>query len=361
MSIVLPICAAYALWCLATMPAAPITTPDSVHYLNAAAIVPLGYPLFLKIAGARGAMVVQPILFSAALALLGRETIRVTRSTVAGGDVVAGAMLVPQVKDFHASILTESLFMSAVIVFLALMIRFVQQPSWHLMVLARDGGRRERHDPPHRLRLRAGVAVDGACCSATGYCRDRRRRSSCWRRPSPFAGIITTEQLAARVVHDGQTSSLMGRHLFAKAALIDAPTGASRRSGCARDGARIETSTKTTRRFARCSRRAPRDVRAVLTINYETCLQGLCAERSRDLMPDRAEPDQTAIMGRVGAERASGAPRSSSPGWRPCITNPCGRSIACGIPAPRRRSRSSSRSTGRCPSRVIPSAPLRTM
>ena len=142
MTIVLPLCAAYALWCLFTMPAAPITTPDSVHYLNAAAIVPLGYPLFLKIVGARGAMFVQPILFSAALALLGRETIRVTRSTWLAVAVVAGAMLVPQVKDFHASILTESLFMSAVIVFLALMIRFVRQPSWHLMVVARDGGRR---------------------------------------------------------------------------------------------------------------------------------------------------------------------------------------------------------------------------
>ena len=90
MFIVLPICAAYALWCLATMPAAPITHARLGALSNAAAIVPLGYPLFLKMAGARGATIVQPILFSAALALLGRETIRVTRSTRLAVAVVAG-------------------------------------------------------------------------------------------------------------------------------------------------------------------------------------------------------------------------------------------------------------------------------
>ena len=58
---------------------------------------------------------------------------------------------------------------------------------------------------------------------------------------APFAGIIATEQFAAGVVHAGQTSSLMGRHLFAKAALLDAPP-APPAADSLEDGAAIETS-----------------------------------------------------------------------------------------------------------------------
>ena len=65
MAIVFTLCAAYVAYCLGTNPAGPFTTPDSVHYLNASPIVPLGYPFFLKIVGARGAIVAQPILFAA--------------------------------------------------------------------------------------------------------------------------------------------------------------------------------------------------------------------------------------------------------------------------------------------------------
>lgn len=304
MLMVLPLCAAYALWCSFTMPGEPIITPDSVHYLNAAPIVPLGYPLFLNLVGARGAMFVQPILFSAALAALGRETIRVTRSTWLAVAVVAGAMLVPQVKDFHASILTESLFMSALIAFLALMIRFAQQPSWHLMVWV------------------ATVVGVSATIRRTGFAfvpvlllmvllqRHRLSRSRTTffavAAAAPFVCIIATEQFAAGVVHTGQASSLMGRHLFAKAALLDAPPAAP-----AADPIEAELERDLDEDYAPIRallRRAPRSARAVLTINYETCLQGLCAERSRNLMPDRAEPEQTAIMGRVARKRIAGAP-----------------------------------------------------
>ena len=47
MAIVFSLCAAYVAYCLGTNPAGPFTTPDSDHYLNASAIVPLGYPVFL--------------------------------------------------------------------------------------------------------------------------------------------------------------------------------------------------------------------------------------------------------------------------------------------------------------------------
>ena len=45
---------------------------------------------------------------------------------------------------------------------------------------------------------------------------------------------------------------------------------------------------------------APPDLRAVLSIYYETCLQGGCVDRSRALMPDLNEAEQTETLGRRG-------------------------------------------------------------
>jgi hypothetical protein len=303
MAIVVSLCVAYALFCLFTMPAGPITTPDSAHYLNASAIVPLGYPFVLKILGASGAMYAQPIIFSTALAFLGRETIRVTTSTWLAFAVVAGAMLVPQVKDLHASILTESLFMSAVIVFLALVIRVVQQPSWHLLVWV------------------ATVVGLSATIRRTGFAfvpvllvmvllqrhRLSRSRTAFFlvAAAAPFVVIVATEQFAARVVHAGQASSLLGRHLFAKAALIEAPPALAADSLHAQIEQDLESAYAPIRDLLR---RAPRNVRAVLAINYETCLQGPCADRARALMPDRLEPAQTEALGDVALARIARAP-----------------------------------------------------
>ncbi|HTH26405.1 MAG TPA: hypothetical protein VL919_14905, partial [Vicinamibacterales bacterium] len=135
MATVFALCVAYVAYCLGTNPAGPFTTPDSIHYLNASPIVPLGYPFFLKIFGARGAIVAQPILFGAALAFLGREIVRLTRSTWLAVAVVIASMALPQIREFHASILSESLFLSLLIVFLAIGVRFAYHPTWHLMVL----------------------------------------------------------------------------------------------------------------------------------------------------------------------------------------------------------------------------------
>ena len=53
---------------------------------------------------------------------------------------------------------------------------------------------------------------------------------------------------------------------------------------------------------------APADIRAVLSIYYETCLQGGCVDRSRELMPDLNEAEQTKILGAAGLARIRRAP-----------------------------------------------------
>ena len=97
------------------MPPGPVTAPDSAGYLAFAPIHVLGYPLFLKIVGARGAMIVQPLVYASVLAYFGHETLRLTSSVLLASGVVLSAVLIPELQTYHYSVLTESLFMSGML------------------------------------------------------------------------------------------------------------------------------------------------------------------------------------------------------------------------------------------------------
>jgi hypothetical protein len=304
MAIVFALCVAYVAYCLGTNPAGPFTTPDSIHYLNASPIVPLGYPFFLKIFGARGAIVAQPILFGAALAFLGREIVRLTRSTWLAVAVVIGSMALPQMREFHASILSESLFLSLLIVFLAVSVRFAYYPTWHLMVLVATAA------GLNATVRRTAFALLPVMLLMVLFQRHKLRGSQ----PplffvaalAPFLVIVGAEQAAAPVVHAGASSSLMGRHMFAKAALIDAPPAppSNDRVRAALDE-HLQVDYAPIRDFLAS---APSDLRAVLAIYYETCLQGGCVDRSRALMPDLSEAQQTETLGAAAMARIRRAP-----------------------------------------------------
>ena len=305
MAAVLTLCAAYVAYCLGTNPAGPFTTPDSVRYLEAWPNYSLGYPMFLKIVGARGAIVAQPILFGAALAFLGSAIVRMTRSTWLAIAVVIATIALPQIREFHASILSESLFLSLLITFLAFAVRFTWCPAWHWMAV---------------MALTAGLA---GTVRRTGFALvpvmifmvllERRRLKGS--RPAlylaalaPFLAVIGAEWAIAPRIHQGRTSSLMGRHMFAKAALIDAPAANTTQEA---DSVRValdrhlQTDYAPIRDFLAS---APRDLRAVLSIYYETCLQGGCVDRSRELMPDLDEAGQTKTLGSAANARIARAP-----------------------------------------------------
>jgi hypothetical protein len=304
MAIVLSLCAAYAAFCIGTHPTGPITTPDSIRYLEVWANYPLGYPLFLKIFGPSGAIVAQPLIFSAALAFLGSEIVKLTRDTWLAVAVVAGSMVVPQIREFHSSILSESLFLSFGLVFLALAVRFAYHPSWQLMAA---------------LAVAAGAS---ATVRRTGFAwvpvmlamilmQRRPLRGAglplvCVAALAPFFAIFGVEQAAAQIVHGGHASSLTGRHMFAKAALIDAPAAppSADPTRAALDH-HLESDYAPIRALLA---EAPADVRGVLSIYYETCLQGGCVDRSRALMPELDEADQTRTLGAAAFARIRRAP-----------------------------------------------------
>jgi hypothetical protein len=313
MAIVFALCVAYVAYCLGTNPAGPFTTPDSIHYFNASPIVPLGYPFFLKIVGARGAIVAQPILFGAALAFLGSEIVRLTRSTWLALAVVIGSMALPQIREFHASILSESLFLSLLIVFLACSVRFAYHPTWHLMVLIATAAGLDA------TVRRTAFALLPVMLMMVLFQRHKLRGSQ----PplffvaalAPFLVIVGAEQAAALVVHAGASSSLLGRPMFAKAALIDAPPAPTFATATAgkppADPVRVALDRHLEEDYAPIRAllaSAPPDLRAVLAIYYETCLQGGCVDRSRALMPDMNEAQQTETLGAAAMARIRRAP-----------------------------------------------------
>jgi len=310
---VLSLCAAYALFCLVTNPAGPITTPDSIHYLNMTPIVPLGYPFLLMISGARGAIIAQPIIFAAALAFMGREIVRTTRQPWLAAAAVAGCMIVPQIREFHASILSESLFLSLLVVFLGLSIRFAHYPTWRLMVLVAitvgaSAVVRRTGFALVPVMLVMVLLADFAKASSSQALKPRLGHVPLFlvAALAPFGVIIGGEQVIAPLVHRSAPSGLMGRHLFAKAALIDAPSApASPDPVRSALDDQLETKLAPIRDLLE---QAPDPVRSVLTIYYETCLQGGCADWKRALTREPDEARQTAVLGAAGMARIRRAP-----------------------------------------------------
>jgi hypothetical protein len=294
-------------------------------------IVPLGYPFFLAITGARGAIIAQPIIFSAALAFMGREIVRTTRHTWLAVAAVAGCMIVPQIREYHASILSESLFLSLLVVFLGWCLRFAHYPTWRLIVLvaitvgATATVRRTGFAfvpvmlvmvllQRHHLRpdfAKASAFAEASADKSSGFGAEHFRLRAVLffvAALAPFGVIVGTEQVLAPLVHAGEPSSLMGRHLFAKAALIEAPSAPPAASD---DPVRRALDEQLETAFAPIRSMlasAPGNVRAVLTIYYETCLQGGCADEARALTREPDEARQTAVMGAAGMARIRRAP-----------------------------------------------------
>lgn len=297
-------CASYAAYCLFVGAAGIRTSPDSVFYLSFSPIVPTGYPVFLRLLGESGVVVVQPIVFSVAVAWLALETLRQWSSLPLALAVIAGCVAAPGLPNLHASVLTESLFMSFEVMVLASLIRFIREPGWPAASIAAAS---------------AGLA---ATVRNAGYALLPVLLVMAilhWRRLGasraitiaaillPIMGFVTAERATARFVNGAEATSLLGRHMFAKAALIEAP-----RAQPPLDPARTVIEDHLERDFARIRTAiatAPASIRSLLTVYYETCLQGPCAREMREAsLAALPEAAQNAILVRVALERIVHAP-----------------------------------------------------
>ena len=272
-------------------------------------IVPLGYPFFLTFTGARGAIIAQPIIYSAALAFMGREIVRTTRNTWLAVAAVAGCLIVPQIRDYHASILSESLFLSLLVVFLGLSIRFAHHPTWRLMVLVAitvgaSAVVRRTGFAFVPVMLRDGAAATPTSPRITSRVVLRRRAGPVRRDRGRRTGDRAPHPCRRAVEPDGTSLVCEG--------------GADRSSACsyatmAQQDDPIRRALDDQLEHALAPIRsmlasAPYNVRGVLTIYYETCLQGGCADEARALTLAPDEARQTELMGAAGLARIRRAP-----------------------------------------------------
>lgn len=303
-AILVALCATYAIVCVSTRPPGPFTSPDSDVYLSFSPIVPAGYPAFLRLVGDRRAIVVQAVVYATACAFLGVETLALSSSLTFGGAVIAAAIAVPGLTTYHASILTESLFMSGLVGFLAAVIRFTRAPSLGSAATA------------------AALAGLATTLRSTGYAflpvlvvmvlLHRRQlggrfASVMLAATLPLLAIAGGERLTARALHGDRLLSLMGRHLFAKAALIETPPPLTRWDDGLRQGLQQELDVNFASIRALIAA-APRDVRAVMTLYYETCLQGPCVSELGESRPGSENPKLADALAQVSRRRIARAP-----------------------------------------------------
>jgi hypothetical protein len=297
-------CTGYAAYCLFVGLAGIRTSPDSVFYLSFSPIVPTGYSVFLRLLGAEGAVVVQPLVFAASLAWLGLEIVRQWSSLALALAVIAGAVAVPELAALHSSVLTESLFMSCELMLLASMARFLRQPTSASAALA------------------AVVAGLAATIRNAGYVFlpvllvmtlvNWRRLGSPKARivgaiALPMIALIAGERAIAYAVNGNRTTSLLGRHMFAKAALIEAP-----RAQEPLDPARSAIEDHLQGDFAPIRQviaTAPASIRSLLTVYYETCLEGPCTREMREAtLGSLPETEQNSALARIAFGRIARAP-----------------------------------------------------
>lgn len=210
-------------WMLAFPIDVPATQPDSAGYLAFSSERSAGYPIFLKILGvsAEGpgpAFTAQIVLFSAALMFLAIAVQRTTGSTIAALVSVVASAVIPDLNKYHFILLTESVFLSLTIAICAASILAIYRP-WLVNIVV--------------LSVLIGLAI---AVRPVGWAfvpllaflfilRLGTARSRPLRYLSaavlPLALALILEQAAHSAYHGGERESLAGRHIFAKAALVE--------------------------------------------------------------------------------------------------------------------------------------------
>ena len=289
------VCAAYV---LAGLPAQPVLTPDSASYLTFQPIRTAAYPLILKALGSRGAEMVQPVLYAGAATVLGLVVRRSTRSLWPALALLAGLFGLRDLNVYHYQIMTESLFMSVETLFIAATLRFFQRPGWRTA-----------------CAISAMAGIDAAI-RPTGYAMlvvlalmavaVRRRTPGAWNKVMmaclvPMLLLVGVERVYTAHVQGSQNATLAGRHLFAKAALLDVPEDAPGLGPLAAAAGRDYAPIR-----ALIDQAPSADIRGVLSVTYEGCLQYSCAENLQKTLnitgPDAERSLMAAALSRISRD-----------------------------------------------------------
>ncbi len=202
-------------------PAAPILVPDSAAYARFDPMATATYPLFLRLVGTAHATAFQFALFAACAGLFATVIYRELESALIGAAALFAMAVNPEVNRFHATIMSESLFLSVDLLFLTATTMYVTRRRLRWAIAAGALAGLAATIRPISLPLIAGfVLVIPLILNGRGWRDIMSAASLCC-----LAWIIVTgaERLYSHSVHGPARTSLAGPHLYAKSVLIDAP------------------------------------------------------------------------------------------------------------------------------------------
>ena len=281
----------------------PPMMADSESYLTFSPIRTAGYPLFLNLTGAQGALIAQPALYAAALGYFALESYRLSGNLLFAAVLALAVAVNPEFNAFHAVIMTESLSGSLLLVFLGATIRYVRRPDVRAAALLSIIAGLSAAVRPGAYALLPVVVL---MLFMTRRRFDAMRRAIIVAAVGPMLVLVAGERLYTGWMHGEAATSLAGRHFYAKAAMIDAPAAVA-----GSDTARNVLVRALNERFAPVRAliaAAPSaDIRRVLVVHYESCAQYGCVQDLRN-QAGGSEVALNVLALRIGFERIAQAP-----------------------------------------------------
>jgi len=126
---------AYAVFQVISLPVTPFRLIDSTSYLNFLPIRSATYPLILRWIGPQLTMLAQPVVYATAATALSLCLMMIGRGAPLAFAVLICCFFNPEVNRCHAQIMTESLYLTAMLVFLVAVVGFFRQPGWPLAMI----------------------------------------------------------------------------------------------------------------------------------------------------------------------------------------------------------------------------------
>ena len=121
----------------------------------------------------------------------------------------------------------------------------------------------------------------------------------------PAIMLVAGERALSHFIHQGNLASMAPRHIFAKAAMIDAPPASARETDPLRRALLTAIEDDFAPIRALIAQAPDRNTRIPMTIHYETCVEYVC---SNPLRARNASPRLEAEMLRIGLQRLASAP-----------------------------------------------------
>lgn len=255
------------------------------------------YPSFLDLVGLRLLLPVQLALFAAAASWLAWYSLRLFDSLPLSVALTLGTVANPYLWQLQASVMSEALTTPLLVILLGCTLGYAAERRTLLLAVASfcaglAAAARPSLLPVVAIPFLAGVLLEG---SAKAKLRLAGLCLVAWLAP------IAVDRLYTHAVLGERMTSLAGRHMFAKAAMIDAPS-LDQSSMAPVDRRLADVLERDFAPVRQTLKPLHGNVRDVVRLNYEVCIQYACGDAAtRDLRLPRHVLDDGLF--RVGLAR----------------------------------------------------------